>query len=94
MRVVPPDIASQESTGRFSSRGLQSAGKTTNPHGRDGGHEGSYLELSGSAGITRRAVFGDLRDGCVIDEVGTGTTGETSYRERTPTRPSTEFNCM
>ena len=94
MRVVPPDVASLRIYGaNRRARGVISR-KNDEPPWPGRRPRGFVLELSGSASITRRAVFGDLRDGCVIGEVGTGTTGETSSSERTHPRPSTAFVCM
>ena len=65
MRVVPPDIASLGIYGSNRAARVAISRKNDEPPWPGRWPRGFVLELSGSASITRRAFFGDLRDGCV-----------------------------
>ena len=63
---APLEIASEGMYGVGMSTWCDIGGNTTNPHDRDGGHEGSYVELPGGAGIARRAEASSI---CGTDAV-------------------------
>ncbi len=88
-REVPPDFASLRIYGSNRRPRVEVESKNDEPSWPGRWPRGFVLELSGNASITRRAELRRLAGRVRIDEVGTGTTGETSYGERTPSRPST-----
>ena len=55
------------------------AAKTTNPHGRDGGHEGSHWSSPAAPASRGGRSFVESRDGCLSTKWEPAPTGETSY---------------
>src|SRR3954454_1829119 len=64
--------------------GRRSCGKTTNPHGRDGGHEGSYWSSPAALASRGGRWLHRLAGRVLVDEVGTGAGRRDFLRGPTP----------